>query len=221
MALIQLRERAKISDQFKERMVQIYKTHLVNLKKEIDCAPASVGQKIQKDNTLKIVRLLKLVNDPSVFDAEITKIRSLDYSFFDVAEYDSKIFLYGKTKTVIIHENNGRSWDMGEYGIYVPLDKMLGSGGGHGIERGEWHFVPFRDPKTRDRTPHHTGGSRDSHPLSVQSSTCWGSFGHTIPSILADGDISELYRALSLYITRYDPGSPLTHFRNCSHRREV
>ena len=47
------------------------------------------------------------------------------------------------------------------------------------------------------------------NPLDYVPSTCWGNFGPLITNLVHDGDVAELFRALYLYLTIYDDGSPL------------
>jgi hypothetical protein len=49
------------------------------------------------------------------------------------------------------------------------------------------------------------------HPLDKEPRTCWGGFGNPVRLLLDIPDIPELFRLLYLYLSRYNPSSPLVH----------
>jgi len=207
---IRIVNRATVSDAFKYRMIEIYKSRLTGIKNNIDSAYPGIKDNLKAKEMPKVNRLIALINDKSALDREITKLRSLPYTVFDFQTHGERSFMYGKTKEITIIANKANQYDAGEYGVYAPFDRMMKGNLGQNC----WHFIPFRDPKSHQRTPHHhSGHSSYDHPLEANSATCWGSFGSVVPGILADGDVVELFRILHFYISRYDQNSPLGGIR--------
>ena len=204
---IRIASRASITDAFKEALIDIYKQRLISFKTQLDEAPASVARRLRADSGLKIGRLVSLINDSHAFDREITKLRSLSYTMFDIVENKGVSFMYGKTKPIAMTDDTDY-WNIGEYGVYLPLERLKTARMNQTFE-GDWHFIPFSSPRAIVRTPHHVSTAGDGHPFSRPSKTCWGTFGATVPSILEDGDVVELFRTVYLYIERYNPRSPL------------
>ncbi len=208
---IRIASRASITDAFKEALIDIYKERLISFKTQLDEAPPSIAIRLRAQSGLKVGRLVSLINDRHAFDREITKLRSLNYTMFDVVNNKGVDFLYGKTKPITMTDDHDQ-WSIGEYGVYLPFVRLKTARMNQTFE-GDWHFIPFASPRARVRTPHHIGTAGDAHPFSRPSSTCWGTFGSTIPSILEDGDVTELFRTVYLYIERYNPRSPLGNMR--------
>ena len=72
----------------------------------------------------------------------------------------------------------------------------------------------LKNPKANNRFPHHYCEKRyddDVHPLDRSIYTCWGSFSAPIAVQLNALDVPELFRTLQIYLSRYDPHSPLRY----------
>jgi hypothetical protein len=217
---IRIATRATISDAFKEKWMEVCRQRLLKMKNVIDDAPPYVRDGLKQRINPKAQRLIGIINDKSKLDREITKLRSLPYAAFDYQNYKGREFLYGKTKEIIITASARQKYDAGEYGVYAPLSRLVEGSLNSNVS---WHFIPFREPKSHQRTPHHHNGWHNEglHPLETNSATCWGSFGPVIPSILEDGDVVELFRILYIYVSRYDPHSPLGGISPMSFAKQI
>ena len=150
-----------------------------------------------------------------------TRLRCLDICKLDVIEAAYSKFvgyggeaktekgslLYFLTRDIQITDEKGRPWSLGPYHCYVPFANLL-----NGMAS-DFHFIPARNPKFLARHPHHKAyrDNGSDNPLLFNPSTCWGGFNSIIFPIIGDLDIVDLIRHILIYLSRYDPNSPLVH----------
>lgn len=128
------------------------------------------------------------------WDHELTRLRALPYEKFFVHRQQGISFFAGITRDLVI-KGGGTSYDAGEYLVLIRASMMA-----------QFHLLPVDDITRHARHPHHTG----SGDLTVPANTCFGSF-TALPAILDFGDLPESFRALHIFLSRYNPHSPLTH----------
>ncbi len=148
-------------------------------------------------------------------DFEITRLRSLEFTRYEVIEFNHAQWLAAHTKDITMtHWNGDRQpgegasrWNMGPYTIYLPVEDFTNGA------TNRFHFVPDLEPLTIYRHPHHKAYYNDirtpTRPLEMAPSTCWGSFGTIVTGCVTDGDIVETFRTLHAYLSRYNVRSPL------------
>jgi hypothetical protein len=216
---MKLAPRAIVDDAFIHVMLSVYRSILT--KKNAELATASRYAGNQGNVKPIIARLTPIIDGINIgrvgLDYEKTRLRILPFTKFSALIYGGQTWLTGRTVPVIITDN-GQAYHMGPYKICIPVSTF---------ERGSLdyiHFIPLKFPTSYNRHPHHHGNNPSEahfvsyalankiiYPLADKPGTCWGNYGALIVAIANDGDIPELFRQLYIYLTRYNPASPLIH----------
>lgn len=216
---IKIVPRAVVSDAFIIALRALSKERLVTIKQEYDTYSESYRKHFITKEKNCLERLTRLAAESAFVDFEVTRLRALPYTRFDYLVHYNPVarkraaYLYGITQEIVLVHEGSSKYNLGPYGVFLPLDALL-RGQYDGIQ-----LVPQWDPMTRGRHPHHTASQPVSsftgeyvtpqHYLDYRPSTCWGGFGAIVMSCLHDGDIVELFRTVGVYLGRYDPHSPL------------
>ncbi len=199
--------RADVDRSFLDLSCEIYENFLKREKRQAAMFPAGEKAYMQQRGPA-LAKALAVLRDQgdgrSGRDWEITRLRALPFTRFTSVTHSARRYLVGITKP-ITHDVNGIHYELGPYAIYVPVHELQNN-----ATRG-FHFIPTKAPKVEDRFMHHYAVRRNAndHPLDYSPSTCWGTFGETIGNMVSIIDIPELFRFLQIYLTRYDPSSPL------------
>ncbi len=208
--------RATIDDAFVEWTKDVYRTSLLREKEKAERYPSGKARYL-KERAPAHARALNVLtvahsDGRSGMEYEKTRLRSLPYSRFTVVERNGERYGVGITKPITIVMPEGElhagTWHLGPYAVYVPFSAVENQ------NAGEFHFIPIKNPKANNRFPHHYCESHydeDTHPLDRRVYTCWGSFSSTITTLLDALDVPELFRTLQIYLSRYDPHSPLRY----------
>lgn len=215
--------RAEVTPDFVNAMIEIAKGRIARFAQDLEYATPRMKDRMRAEKAPIVARLSQL-RTADGRDMEVTRLRSLPYTKFELVTHKDIAYLAAHTQPIRLVEWRGNKastnqWDLGVYTIYTRVEHLkLGSAEGT-------HFVPNEDPMTLERHPHHRAYNnvRDArHPLDYSPSTCWGSYGAIVSSCAVNGDIVELFRSLYSYVTRYNPGSPLVHgFVDQSFAKEV
>ena len=208
--------RATIDDAFTEWMKDAYMTYLLHEKEKAVRHPGGKDRYL-KERAPAHARALKVLqvahSDGRMgMEYEKTRLRSLPYARFTVVERNGERYGAGVTKPILITMPEGEmhagTWHLGPYAVYVPFSAIEEQ------NAGRFHFIPLKNPKANNRFPHHYCEKRyddDVHPLDRSIYTCWGSFSAPIAVQLDALDVPELFRTLQIYLSRYDPHSPLRY----------
>lgn len=210
-------KRAPVNEHFLNLMFNIYQRWMQSELQNAEHYPG--GKKAYlRNNQMRLVRIRNLLNGGdgdgrSGKSYEITKLRALGYADYKAVRHDEINYLVGETQPIIIEvpEKNGRripggTYHLGPYRVYVGEDAILRG------NMDQIHFIPLKAPDTQNRFMHHKAISNgETHPLSYDTSTCWGDIGSAIKSYAADADVPELFRGLLFYMTRYNINSPLVN----------
>jgi hypothetical protein len=213
---IRIAERARITPEFKEAVVMLSIARLKQIREEMEYKTGLQLTYYKRDMGPNIVRLGKLAKNPDgELDMIITRLRGLPYEAFETichsAIHPEVMFLSGTTKEIEIRFKN-EIYHMGKYLVRIPFSKIIGTANRPGGVRVEpvagdaWHFIPLNNlynSNSSYRTPHHYGVWPE------YSSTCWGEFSPMINDLTRSADIPELFRTISIYLSRYDSHSPL------------
>jgi hypothetical protein len=231
-------QRAEITDGFKEAFRQLYKDLFRKFEREIETAPSYARDRLEKSKKIHMVRINRTLSDGAAFDMAMTKLRTLEYTKFDIHDHNGTPYLWCITKPAIAKYEHGHetvmppgwryqseAWkrmhnerylapftiDLGPYWIFIPIADVLSAG------MNRVHFVPERDQYTEHRhLHHHTDGGPSVNPLDAHPYTCWGTFPNIVSSCMQDGDIIELLRTLQIFTVRLNPASPLQHLDQMS-----
>jgi len=166
-----------------------------------------------KEDLLLAKSLMSLLSDKDEFDKMMTTLMNLEYTSFRVVEYESKPFLVGTTKPVVMavyshsDHRNARPlerYNIGEYEVCIDKTPLL-NGGTQNVS-----LLPKEHRAEPQRTPHHHGHpDQVKDPIAWTAATCLGSFGVVLGSAYRALDIPEIYRIWHMYIGRCDQGSQL------------
>jgi hypothetical protein len=208
-------KRAQVNENFLGLMLHIYQRWMQAEGRIAETYPGGKKNYFAQ-NRMRHVRINNLLHGGdgdgrSGKTYEITKLRALHYTDFKAIRHGDVNYLVGETIPIIIDhvEKNHRGvpdrvYHLGPYRVYIAESVVLDG------RLDQVHMIPLKCPGTINRSPHHRAAINDEHhPLSYTTSTCWGDFGTAIKSYAADADIPELFRGLFLYLSRYNPNSPL------------
>jgi hypothetical protein len=207
--------RAVVEDSFREALISFWKKRWTELNKAIVETDVRAKQIAIRDNAPTLSRLKGICTNPKLFDQELAKLHLLPYEKFVTKEYQGRVWMMGLTRPVILTDGLKR-WQGPRYWICIPDD----------VDRREskyaFHFLPQGFENLKFRHPHHKENDTDiwdndhplpGNPLGHTSWTCWGSFGTIVQTCVQSGDLVDLYRTLSIYISRVDMGSLLVPWR--------
>lgn len=206
--------RAEVTPGFIQAMQAIARAKIARYAEEAKYLPERSKRIYVTKKAPVVSKLTKLRSDEGC-DYEITRLRSLEFTRYEVIEYQGAQWLVAHTKDITMVRWDGdrqpgegaARWMMGPYSIFFPVEDFINGTTNH------FHFVPERDLLTTYRHPHHKGygysSNTPSHPLQLDPSTCWGSFGTIVTGCVTDGDIVETFRTLHAYLSRYNVRSPL------------
>lgn len=217
--------RAPLSKELVDEIKSIYAARLEQYRKNMNdfYSPHQKNVYFEK-NKVNIQKLVKLLSDPDVLDFELTRLRSLSYSAFEIrANSNNEKYFCGLTfpvKLLWIGRGYGKvKMDMGEYRVCISLSYLKTGKSASDT----FHFYPIREPLTHDRHPHHTASldyrrsEPSDNPLDMRASTCLGGFNSIVYSSLNSGDIVETMRSLYLYLNTVNThsllnGTPPRHY---------
>ena len=179
-------------------------------------------------NRMNIAKLITLLTNKEALDFEMTRLRSLEYSQYDVkASSTGRRYLCGLSFPVIISLGRARI-DLGPYWVCASVDFLKGIEGREDREiEGRFHFYPQREELATHRTPHHYAYALPyipvRNPLDYGSSTCLGGFNTIIYSLAKAGDVTEFMRNALIYLNRHNPYDQLISFSRytCSWAEDV
>lgn len=150
----------------------------------------------QNEDPGELERCRRIVQDPAYFDMELTRLKTLNYHRFDA---DGDTMIAYTLPIQIFEKSNTRGecgkYLLGEYKVMFDVSKK--------IVPDNIRMIPMRQPDTEDRHPHHRA-----------QYTCWGSFGGLISMTCSTGDIPEVFRTLSIFLSTYNAASPLVHIHS-------
>jgi hypothetical protein len=213
--MLQRKKLAQVDEHFVNIMFSIYRAWMDDHHHNAERWPAGEQAYFER-NAMKLARVQNLLNGAdgdgrSGKTYEITKLRALSYVNFKAVQHAGIRYLCGQTKPIVIEVGkNARRIDegtyyLGPYKVYVAEAAILEG------NLDKIHMVPLKAPHTQYRFMHHTAYAYSAeHPLDYSTSTCWGTFGTIIKTYAVEADIPELFRALYMYLSRYDITSPLT-----------
>jgi hypothetical protein len=221
------RQIASISPEFKDAIMDISRHRITNMKDSLpQYNTRERRENFMEQNKGLLVNAGKMITSPTFLDEVESKLRSLEFVSFHAetvstvhktaSRRDMTPMLVAKTKPVSIR--TGRSlWDMGAYTVYIPIKSLKNS------SYAEFHFVPEYKPMTNSRHPHHTAwditGIIAAVPTEKDPHVCWGGFNGIIGSLVSDFDIVEIFRIITVYLGRYNAGSPLAKMENIEWKR--
>jgi hypothetical protein len=206
---------------------------------------------MQKNGPI-IAQLRALVLSPARLDMEYTRLRGLPYTKFEFLVREGYPYLYGLTKDITLEyaapvqvsravqrrRNRERYdntkviaepevtislWDMGTYGVVVPLaffgpmrEKYPDHPDSNTRKWSAVQMIPMRDRLSHNRTPHHyatmpfvDGNPVSENPLDMEPNICWGGFSSIVYACGDECDVTELFRNIHIYLGRYNQNSPL------------
>jgi hypothetical protein len=215
--MIKVQPRAKITQDFKDALLEIAKMRLMKLHENYLKLDLRQRKAFMASAGLQIANLKAFVSDAGKQDTEWARFRMLPYEEFTTEEYAGRLYLKGITKTIVVAEDK---LDLGPYMMFVGAKDYVNG------NTKDLHFVPQRDPLNGVRFWHHfargprepwvegyaQSGSKTltlTHYLNSQPYTCWGSFGSVATMQFTEMNTPELFRTLSIYISRHNPGSNL------------
>ena len=207
--MIKITPRAEITNEFQEAIRTAYRDYLLREKEhaEMDPRGATHYLKLRAPGHVHALSVLKTNHSDSRcgMEYEITLLRALPFTRFAVVDHDGT-YLAGITRPIDMKDpDGGRMYHLGPYAVYAPISALT-----EGRTDG-FHFIPTVYPQSNKRHPHHKVDSddHDTHPLEKRAYTCWGEFGGPVSGLVDTINIPELFRHLYLYVSRYNPHSPL------------
>jgi hypothetical protein len=218
--------RAAISNEFLDILRQVSVAYIRGVKAQCDRYPRRKDQLV-RDSRMQLAYHTQLLKDQAAFDLEVTHLRGLPFTEFKIVTIPGAVYGSGNSQQTILDATYmvgitkpiectfGRKYDLGEYRIAIPLNRV-----GIGEGTSTYHFIPLRDEHASRRFFHHTAhhATEWNAPEHYDAHTCWGNF-ETVPHIVADRKIFEIFKILQAYLTRGNPGSPLA--RELPHMREL
>ncbi|MCB2146542.1 MAG: hypothetical protein KQI81_08715 [Deltaproteobacteria bacterium] len=196
--MIKIAQRAVVTDAFITAIQDECRTQLEKYRN----MPPGRREIIAKTNGVPITRMLQMLK-PDGVDTLKTRLRCLDYEEFDAIDHDGRMYLRATTKPIIskVYDSQHREpldfqMDYGKYYVYFPASYL------NDCVIGALHFIPARDPRNLQRTPHNNVlDVPDNNPLHASPRICWGSFGSYPAQMFQAFNISEIYRSLHLYLS--------------------
>jgi hypothetical protein len=214
--MLKRKKLAQVDEHFVNLMFDIYHGWMDNHRHNASRWPGGEEAYFER-NSMKLARVQSLLHGAdgdgrSGRTYEITKLRALQFVDFKAVGRGEIRYLVGQTKPIVIEvgRNSRRieegTYHLGPYKVYVADEAIL-EGNLDAI-----HMVPLKAPFAQNRFMHHTSFINGAeHPLDYRTHTCWGSFGTIIKTYAVEADIPELFRALYMYLSRYDISSPLAN----------
>lgn len=151
-------------------------------------------------------------------DYELTRLRNPRFTKIQVVGSEVKIGNKIVKDKILVAQTNAitvsKKWDLGQYRMYFPYTSLVNR------SSTGFHFIPLRDPRTYNRHPHHRSHDRVENPLVANTSNCYGSFGGHVSHALYQGRLVDLLIHHYLFLSVYNPGSPLVRLSNVEHARE-
>ena len=208
--------RAPISEEFVAALREIYTARLEDYKHALKDNATMYQQSFFARNKMHIAKLISLLTDKSVFDFELTRLRSLNYSEYCVKTNSKGArYLCGLSFPVVIPIERVKL-NLGPYWVCTLVDFLKGCDrDGMQDQNGyRFHFYPAKQEMSETRTPHHYGYWRNNSetpqsPLDYASSTCLGGFNTIIYSLAGCGDVTEYLRNAYIYLNRHSPHDQL------------
>jgi hypothetical protein len=214
--MLQRKKLAQVDEHFVNLMYSIYRAWMDGHHHNAQRWPGGEAAYFER-YAMKFARVQNLLHGAdgegrSGKSYEITKLRALDYVGFKAIQRGDVRYLVGETKPIVIEvgRNSRRItegiYHLGPYKVYVAEAAILDG------NLNQIHMVPLKAPYTQSRFMHHTAFQNEAeHPLDYRTNTCWGTFGTIIKTYAVEADIPELFRALYMYLSRYDINSPLVN----------
>jgi hypothetical protein len=231
MRTITLKQRAVITPEFINALVEMSKTKLRAMAEARRVTPSHIVQYWDEKNLNRVAYLKTLISDKDFLDKQITRLKMLKIANATLINNGTLLAIQTEPITMLstVIDNKTqkqvvkRSWEAGSYTIYLPIAVAF-SGLTTGIGPSAVHFVPDEFPGTQYRHPHHhadvhTENIDPNAPYRSSSSTCWGDFGPTTSNAVTRGDYIDLVRLLTLYIERVNERS--IYFVNGYHGEEI
>lgn len=209
--------RASISKEFADVLREIYSARLNLYKANLQNFNDQQKNIYFTRNKMSISKLITLLTDKSALDFELTRLRSLEYTEYDVkANSNGRRYLCGLSFPVII-PLGGTKANLGPYWVCTSIDFLKGTEEREDRDiEGRFHFYPQRDEMATHRTPHHYAYAlphiHARNPLDYGSSTCLGGFNTIIYSLAKAGDVTEFMRNALIYLNRHNPYDQLISF---------
>jgi hypothetical protein len=212
--MLKRKKLAQVDDHFVNLMFGIYRAWMDGHHHNAQRWPGGEAAYFER-YAMKFARVQNLLNGAdgdgrSGKTYEITKLRALDYVGFNAIQHEGVRYLVGETKPIVVEvEKDSRgiqagTYHLGPYKVYVAEAVILDG------NLTKIHMVPLKSPYTERRFMHHTAFQNEAeHPLDYRTNTCWGTFGTIVKTYAVEADIPELFRALYMYLSRYDISSPL------------
>jgi hypothetical protein len=207
---LNLKERTTVTPEFEASLKELWKQRWVGLNNDIKCADPRFKDAVVKKNGRAMGLLRAYCTDPKAYDQQKTQLMTLPYLKFWTLERGGMSYLAGLTKPILLTNGGEKRWQGPRFTVYIPTDYIT-----RGTEA-SYHFVPEGHELVYGRHPHHTSGSRREEtngksPLDFYGSTCWGEFPTIVRGCVHSADTINLFRTIHLYLTRYNPSSPLCH----------
>lgn len=220
--------RASISQIFIDVLYEIFSARLALYKANLHNFTGHQGSIYFARNKMNILKLISLLTDKNALDFELTRLRSLEYTEYDVkVNSNGRRYLSGLTFPVII-PLGGAKVNLGPYWVCTSLDFLKGIETQENREtEGRFHFYPLREEMATHRTPHHYAYELPHlparSPLDYGSNTCLGGFNTIIYSLAKAGDVTEFMRNMLIYVNRHNPYDQLISFnrRSCLWAEDV
>jgi hypothetical protein len=209
---LNLKERTSVAPVFETALKELWKARWIGLNNDIKCADPRFRDTVVKKNGRAMGLLRAYCTNAQAYDQQKTQLLTLPYLKFWMAIHNGMNYLAGLTKPILLATDGGKyRWQGPRFTVYIPMDYIT-----RGTDA-SFHFVPEGHEMVYGRHPHHTSGGvkegirQAKSPLDYNGSTCWGDFPTIVRGCVHSADTVNLFRTIHLYLTRYNPNSPLCH----------
>jgi len=187
--------RAQVSPEYAAAINQIYKKGI------------AVARRRMSEADKKMFEFLRSISTEEGREREAIRLRTLDYENFSAVMYDGEDYLVGLTRPLEVVKNSGAKSYPGRYYVFIPSSAIID------ISPSRVHLLPKGRPKAHYRHPHHYAETMDSNknPLSFTPRTCMGGFNGMMSGLYGLMDITGIWQAWHMYLSRWNENSQYTH----------
>lgn len=211
---LKVKHRAKFDDEFiKEVQLAMLARHK-ELKRQLSYTRVPV---LQKQASVTARYLTKEEGDrQGEAYLKMMLAKQEGYNAFKVTHYKGDTYLRGITIPIIAKVEKKGVWidyaDLGPYEVILKTKDLI-----RGVSIP--NMIPVRNTETKKRHYHHTATSSTGNVIDRPTNTCDSGFSHIFSEMSTTGDIPGLFNIYYIFLTRYDPRSPLPGCSTLPHER--
>ena len=157
------------------------------------------------DNDKQMLSFLRSISTGEGKEREAIRLQSMPYQKLSAVTQDGETYLVGHTRPLTVTMNDGQEFHPGPYYVFIPSRAVI-----H-VSPQLVHLIPQSRPRALGRHPHHYASTDNpkGSPLSFSVNTCLGSFDNLMMGLYRLLDITGVFQAWHLYLTRWNEASQL------------